>query len=414
MKYNDDGGPGLPDAGVPGQQDSSEPLRFLSDTLSLQDWAREEMKKGIFTPLHDGSLYLNQVKSSLPVSYLPGFLTVSHPYSTEPWYTYLKTDAWNAESLFDTVQGSLSLASRILKVKRINIKNYAVLFGSPEGYDIGNILVQHPMYWSCSKKAVDERLPRVNNVNNPYNNNEPGHAPSLMVMGSGYLNNAGAALLRVSYSPQGEGAQSYYRWAILPPLDFIEVSLAFDHSTPFQFEFAVLVNGRPCVPGAYAWCGSGHTAALCAIWRGHGTCPADNLFFSGWDYNPNPLANGAACTEASKDVRQWGYDIAMNGKSFKTIPDASPSAAEVPSAGGEITLSVSSGLQEDAWVLNDTMANGNEGAWCIQSSHKVVSGNGDIALSIAPNTTGEERKLWLFVGHQYGEARVVEIKQAAS
>jgi hypothetical protein len=49
----------------------------------------------------------------------------------------------------------------------------------------------------------------------------------------------------------------------------------------------------------------------------------------------------------------------------------------------------------------------------MQSSEQTPAGGGQITLTLAPNTTGQPRQVWAFVGHHYAQASVVKINQLA-
>ena len=106
--------------------------------------------------------------------------------------------------------------------------------------------------------------------------------------------------------------------------------------------------------------------------------------------------------------------VVMSGVTPKPIPVVEASMLDVPAAGGDVILTVSSALAEDIYVLNDTMCGHDPAAvWCRQSTEQVPGGSGEVTLTLAANATGEGREVWAFISHHYGQASVVKINQAA-
>ncbi|MBS5509592.1 MAG: BACON domain-containing protein [Akkermansia sp.] len=114
------------------------------------------------------------------------------------------------------------------------------------------------------------------------------------------------------------------------------------------------------------------------------------------------------------DVRSIMGCVVMDGATAKPVPEVTASALEVSAEGGEVTLTASSALAEAIYVLNDTMCGHAPSAvWCSQSAEQIPAGGGQIMLTLAANTTGQPRQVWVFVGHHYAQTAVVEINQLA-
>ena len=106
--------------------------------------------------------------------------------------------------------------------------------------------------------------------------------------------------------------------------------------------------------------------------------------------------------------------VVMRDATVKPVPEVTASALEVGAEGGEVTLTVSSTLAEAVYAINDTMCGHDPAAvWCSQSAEQIPAGGGQITLTLAPNTTGQPRQVWVFVGHHYAQTAVVEINQLA-
>lgn len=104
--------------------------------------------------------------------------------------------------------------------------------------------------------------------------------------------------------------------------------------------------------------------------------------------------------------------VVMRDATVKPVPEVTASALEVGAEGGEVTLTVSSTLAEAVYAINDTMCGHDPAAvWCSQSAEQIPAGGGQITLTLAPNTTGQPRQVWVFVGHHYAQTAVVEINQ---
>lgn len=69
--------------------------------------------------------------------------------------------------------------------------------------------------------------------------------------------------------------------------------------------------------------------------------------------------------------------VVMSGVTPKPIPVVEASTLDVPAAGGDVILTVSSVLAEDIYILNDTMCGHDPAAvWCRQSTEQVREGVG--------------------------------------
>ncbi|MFR4416904.1 MAG: hypothetical protein ACLT8E_05710 [Akkermansia sp.] len=93
------------------------------------------------------------------------------------------------------------------------------------------------------------------------------------------------------------------------------------------------------------------------------------------------------------------------------MPEVTASALEVGAEGDEVTLTVSSTLAEAVYAINDTMC----GMTCRRMVRPIrgadTSRRRPNTLTLAPNTTGQPRQVWVLVGHHYAQTAVVEINQ---
>lgn len=158
-----------------------------------------------------------------------------------------------------------------------------------------------------------------------------------------------------------------------------------------------------------AWLGTGATASVTTKVKAHDVRSTRQvgLRMGGMriDVNPSMGINDAAPIMER---------VVMRDAVVKPVPEVTASTLEVVAAGGEVVLTVSSTLAEAVYMVNDTMCGHDPAAvWCSQSSEQIPSEGGQITLTLAPNTTGELRQVWVFAGHHYAQAAVIKINQLA-
>ena len=269
----------------------------------------------------------------------------------------------------------------------------------------------HPIHWAdYNLDAADYRYPLLNATNN-YTSRDMAPAWQVTIYPTGYLGSTTSCLIRGTDYGRDVGDQLYV-WALVPKITYVAVAMAprqsADHRNVMN-RWELFVDGKYVMPMTSLFCGSGHTACVTAKVKAHG---ASGTYQVG-------LRMGGMRIDATPALgvtNVWSImeRVVMDGATVKPVPDVAASATEVPAAGGEVTLTVSSTLAEDIYVVNDTMCGHDPAAvWCSQSTEQIPAGGGEVTLTLAPNTTGQPRQVWAFVGHHYAQAVVIKINQSA-
>lgn len=269
----------------------------------------------------------------------------------------------------------------------------------------------HPIHWAdYNLDAADYRYPLLNAVNN-YTSRDMAPAWQVTIYPTGYLGSTTSCLIRGTDYGRDVGDQ-LYMWALVPKITYVAVAMApraaGDHQNVMN-RWELFVDGNYVMPMTSLFCGSGHTACVTVKAKAHELSSTLQV-----GLRMGGMRIDAAPALGVNDVRSIMGRVVMDGVTAKPVPDVTASALEVPAAGGEVTLTVSSTLAEAIYVINDTMCGHDPAAvWCSQSTEQVPSGGGQITLTVAPNTTGQPRQVWAFVGHHYAQAAVVKINQLA-
>ena len=228
---------------------------------------------------------------------------------------------------------------------------------------------------------------------------------------AGYLGSTASCLIRGTDYGRAVGDQ-LYMWALVPKITYVAVAMApratSDHQNTMN-RWELFIDGNYVMPMTSLFCGSGHTACITAKAKAHelSSTMQVGLRMGGMRIDSAPALG-------VNDVRSIMGRVVMDGVTAKPVPAVTASALDVPAAGGEVTLTVSSTLSEAVYILNDTMCGHDPAAvWCTQSSEQTPAGGGQITLTVAPNTTGQPRQVWAFAGHHYAQASVVKINQLA-
>lgn len=269
----------------------------------------------------------------------------------------------------------------------------------------------HPLHWAdYNHDGADYRYPLLNATNN-YTSRDMTPAWQVTIYPTGYLGSTTSCLIRGTDYGRDVGDQLYV-WALVPKITYVAVAMAprqsADHRNVMN-RWELFVDGKYVMPMTSLFCGSGHTACVTAKVKAHG---ASGTYQVG-------LRMGGMRIDATPALgvtNVWSImeRVVMDGATVKPVPDVAASATEVPAAGGEVTLTVSSTLAEDIYVVNDTMCGHDPAAvWCSQSTEQIPAGGGEVTLTLAPNTTGQPRQVWAFVGHHYAQAVVIKINQSA-
>ena len=269
----------------------------------------------------------------------------------------------------------------------------------------------HPLHWAdYNHDGADYRYPLLNATNN-YTSRDMTPAWQVTIYPTGYLGSTTSCLIRGTDYGRDVGDQLYV-WALVPKITYVAVAMAprqsADHRNVMN-RWELFVDGKYVMPMTSLFCGSGHTACVTAKVKAHG---ASGTYQVG-------LRMGGMRIDATPALgvtNVWSImeRVVMDGATVKPVPDVAASATEVPAAGGEVTLTVSSTLAEDIYVVNDTMCGHDPSAvWCSQSAEQAPAGGGQITLTVAPNATGQSRQVWAFVGHHYAQAAVIKINQSA-
>lgn len=269
----------------------------------------------------------------------------------------------------------------------------------------------HPLHWAdYNHDGADYRYPLLNATNN-YTSRDMTPAWQVTIYPTGYLGSTTSCLIRGTDYGRDVGDQLYV-WALVPKITYVAVAMApraaADHRNTMN-RWELFVDGVYVMPMTSLFCGSGHTACVTAKVKAHG---ASGTYQVG-------LRMGGMRIDATPALgvtNVWSImeRVVMDGATVKPMPDVAASATEVPVAGGEVTLTVSSTLAEAVYVINDTMCGHDPTAvWCSQSTEQIPAGGGEVTLTLAPNTTGQPRQVWAFVGHHYAQAAVIKINQSA-
>ena len=269
----------------------------------------------------------------------------------------------------------------------------------------------HPLHWAdYNHDGADYRYPLLNATNN-YTSRDMTPAWQVTIYPTGYLGSTTSCLIRGTDYGRDVGDQLYV-WALVPKITYVAVAMApraaADHRNTMN-RWELFVDGVYVMPMTSLFCGSGHTACVTAKVKAHG---ASGTYQVG-------LRMGGMRIDATPALgvtNVWSImeRVVMDGATVKPMPDVAASATEVPVAGGEVTLTVSSTLAEAVYVINDTMCGHDPTAvWCSQSTEQIPAGGGEVTLTLAPNTTGQPRQVWAFVGHHYAQAAVIKINQLA-
>ena len=269
----------------------------------------------------------------------------------------------------------------------------------------------HPIHWAdYNLDAADYRYPLLNAVNN-YTSRDMAPAWQVTIYPTSYLGSTTSCLIRGTDYGRDVGDQ-LYMWALVPKITYVAVAMApraaADHQNTMN-RWELFVDGNYVMPMTSLFCGSGHTACVTVKAKAH---EASSTLQVG--LRMGGMRIDAAPALGVNDVRSIMGRVVMDGVTAKPMPAVTASALDVPAEGGEVTLTVSSTLSEAVYILNDTMCGHDPAAvWCMQSSEQTPAGGGQITLTLAPNTTGQPRQVWAFVGHHYAQASVVKINQLA-
>lgn len=298
----------------------------------------------------------------------------------------------------------------------------SMIFGGNLGYGlVSNPSSQnytHPIHWALSGATLnDPRYPRSNSVNGGSTGREETTSYQLAFYRAGYLGSEYTSLIRgTRFDSLGT---SRYCWGMVPRniiLNFIvtqgpAVNGTDDHGNDYHYYWRLFADR----PARYVMhlrgsaCGTGHTVAASWGLKTYGLKQNINSYVSPLGFcvtaDPSLMPSGA-------NVSKLLEEEAMRDETIRPQPSVETSATEVDSAGGEVTLTVSSALAEAVYVLNDTMG-GLETSWCTQSMERVPAEGGRVTLTVAPNTTGKSREVWVFAAHHYAEAAVIKINQLA-
>lgn len=270
----------------------------------------------------------------------------------------------------------------------------------------------HPIHWADYHiDGADYRYPLNNAINN-FQDRAVSAAWQVTVYGKTYLGNSTSCLIRgIHYGPTIE--ESTYVWALVPSITYVAIAITPPHKNVddpnITNRWSLYVDGLYVMPMTSLFVGAGNTACFTTKVKAHEVKSTRQLGLrmGGMRIDANPalgITNPMAIMER----------VVMQGAVVKPVPTAEASSLEVPAAGGNVTLTVSSTLAEAMYVINDTMCGHDAAAvWCSQSTEQIAAGGGQVTLTIAPNTTGAPREVWAFVGHHYGQAAVVKINQLA-
>lgn len=324
------------------------------------------------------------------------------------------TGAWKFANYMGDHNNSVYAAAVVWRI--IGSDKASILLGSTsQGYSSTTNpaapCYAHPIHWAdYNLDAADYRYPLLNAVNN-YTSRDMAPAWQVTIYPTGYLGSTTSCLIRGTDYGRAVGDQ-LYMWALVPKITYVAVAMApraaGDHQNVMN-RWELFIDGNYVMPMTSLFCGSGHTACVTVKAKAH---EASSTLQVG--LRMGGMRIDAAPALGVNDVRSIMGRVVMDGVTAKPVPDVTASALDVPAAGGEVTLTVSSTLSEAVYILNDTMCGHDPAAvWCTQSSEQTPAGGGQITLTVAPNTTGQPRQVWAFVGHHYAQAAVIKINQLA-
>ena len=269
----------------------------------------------------------------------------------------------------------------------------------------------HPIHWvDYAWDNANYRYPLINSVNGA-TSRDMTPAWQVTIYPKGYLGSSTSCLLRGTDYGRDVGDQQYM-WALAPSVTYLSVAItprqSADHAN-VENRWEMFVDGHYVMPMTSLFCGSGNTACITAKAKAHEVSSTYQV-----GLRMGGMRIDAAPALGVTDVWPIMERVVMRDATVKPVPDVTASALEVPAAGGEVTLTVSSTLAEAIYVINDTMCGHDPAAvWCSQSAEQIPAGGGQVVLTLTPNTTGQPRQAWAFVGHHYAQTAVVEINQLA-
>ena len=269
----------------------------------------------------------------------------------------------------------------------------------------------HPIHWvDYAWDNANYRYPLINSVNGA-TSRDMTPAWQVTIYPKGYLGSSTSCLLRGTDYGRDVGDQQYM-WALAPSVTYLSVAItprqSADHAN-VENRWEMFVDGHYVMPMTSLFCGSGNTACFTAKAKAHEVSSTYQV-----GLRMGGMRIDAAPALGVTDVWPIMERVVMRDATVKPVPDVTASALEVPAAGGEVTLTVSSTLAEAIYVINDTMCGHDPAAvWCSQSAEQIPAGGGQVVLTLTPNTTGQPRQAWAFVGHHYAQTAVVEINQLA-
>lgn len=324
------------------------------------------------------------------------------------------TGAWKFANYLGDHNNSAYAAAVVWRI--IGSDKASILLGSTsQGYSSTTnpaaACYAHPIHWiDYNHAGADYRYPLLNATNN-YTSRDMTPAWQVTTYPAGYLGSTASCLIRGTDYGRAVGDQ-LYMWALVPKITYVAVAMApraaADHNNTMN-RWELFVDGNYVMPMTSLFCGSGHTACITAKAKAH---EASSTLQVG--LRMGGMRIDAAPALGVNDVRSIMGRVVMDGVTAKPVPAVTASALDVPAAGGEVTLTVSSTLSEAVYILNDTMCGHDPAAvWCTQSSEQTPAGGGQITLTVAPNTTGQPRQVWAFVGHHYAQTAVIKINQLA-
>ena len=269
----------------------------------------------------------------------------------------------------------------------------------------------HPIHWvDYAWDNANYRYPLINSVNGA-TSRDMTPAWQVTIYPKGYLGSSTSCLLRGTDYGRDVGDQQYM-WALAPSVTYLSVAItprqSADHAN-VENRWEMFVDGHYVMPMTSLFCGSGNTACFTAKAKAHEVSSTYQV-----GLRMGGMRIDAAPALGVTDVWPIMERVVMRDATVKPVPDVTASSLEVPAAGGEVTLTVSSTLAEAIYVINDTMCGHDPAAvWCSQSAEQIPAGGGQVVLTLTPNTTGQPRQVWAFVGYHYAQTAVVEINQLA-
>ena len=311
-----------------------------------------------------------------------------------------------------------------------NLRDASVAFGGENYLHFEDVDAEsrkgHPIHWTHQDKVVNTRYPRLHEINtqtetawhyNAYNYH-------LTFYGDQYLGSEKSMLIRATDFYCEDGKVGSYRkyakfkWALMPVSESARFAVAPINRESASETHYITRNVLMLQSGTKAYRvldmygagnGSNGIRAYRLVMKRHKGLSSGQygvgLSFAGLEVYGQP-GEASASKTLGRVVNELSED-------YLPMPSVTADVSEIPAEGGQVVLTVApTGHNANIYCLNDTMdGSGTFEVWCTQDTEELPSSGGQITLTVGANSTGEDRLLWLFVGHHWAEATKLELVQ---